>query len=286
MLLEGIETLLVLSEEGTMSRTGSRLYLSQSAVSKRIAKLEKQLGKKLILPDGRQIKLTPEAKHLVANIGTRFKEIRGLISDHQNIEDETVIVLDCSETLVSGYLSSLMGNYFAKDKFVKITTHHTPVILENVQSGIANVGFCSGHLTPHHGLETVHMFNERFYIVNASPLDTLPTGLLTADFTNPANIFQANALQQAGLVPLMQMDSYTAAAKLALGGVAPALVPVSVVKTLNIAPRHCFHFPLLDELKRPVHICYRPSSYQSQRVRKLIDLLVETVPQIASMPLT
>lgn len=47
MLLEGIETLLVLSKEKTMSRTGSQLYISQSAVSKRIANLEKKLGKKL-----------------------------------------------------------------------------------------------------------------------------------------------------------------------------------------------------------------------------------------------
>jgi hypothetical protein len=46
MLLEGIETLLVLSKAKTMSRTGSLLYISQSAVSKRIANLEKKLGKK------------------------------------------------------------------------------------------------------------------------------------------------------------------------------------------------------------------------------------------------
>lgn len=45
MLLEGIETLLILSKEKTMSRTGSQLYISQSAVSKRISNLEKKLGK-------------------------------------------------------------------------------------------------------------------------------------------------------------------------------------------------------------------------------------------------
>ena len=52
MLLEGIETLLVLSKAKTMSRTGSLLYISQSAVSKRIANLEKKLGKKLVEPSG------------------------------------------------------------------------------------------------------------------------------------------------------------------------------------------------------------------------------------------
>ena len=65
MLLEGIETLLVLSKAKTMSRTGSLLYISQSAVSKRIANLEKKLGKKLIEPSGRQIKLTPDAIALI-----------------------------------------------------------------------------------------------------------------------------------------------------------------------------------------------------------------------------
>lgn len=50
MLLEGVETLLVLAKEGTMSRAGSRLYISQSAVSKRIARLEQRLGKKTDYP--------------------------------------------------------------------------------------------------------------------------------------------------------------------------------------------------------------------------------------------
>ncbi|MDF5129396.1 LysR family transcriptional regulator, partial [Vibrio parahaemolyticus] len=68
MLLEGIETLLVLSKEKTMSRTGSQLYISQSAVSKRISNLEKKLGKKLIEPNGRHIKLTSDGLALINTI--------------------------------------------------------------------------------------------------------------------------------------------------------------------------------------------------------------------------
>ena len=40
MLLEGLETLSLLASEGTMAKVASRLYISQSAVSKRIAQLE------------------------------------------------------------------------------------------------------------------------------------------------------------------------------------------------------------------------------------------------------
>ncbi len=85
MLLEGIETLLVLAEEGTMSRTGSHLYISQSAVSKRIAKLEATLGTKLIIPAGRLKTLTPDAHALIKNVGPSFNEIRGLIFEHLNL---------------------------------------------------------------------------------------------------------------------------------------------------------------------------------------------------------
>ena len=284
MLLEEIETLLVLSEEQTMSRVGSRLYISQSAVSKRIAKLEKHLGKKLIHPDGRNIKLTPEAHHLIANVGPRFNEIRGLISDQQVIQDETIIIIDCSETLVAGYLGELMGRYYQQDKYVSITTHHTPVILENVQGGRASIGFCAGHLPPQHNLRINHLFDEPFFVVSKHSLTSYPPGLLTIDLQNPVNMVQANVLQQNGITPLMQMDSYSAAAKLALGGVAPALIPISVIKTLNIPKSHCFHFPFLDELRRPVHLCFRPSSYASPRVRNLIDQIAQTVRPIASMP--
>ncbi|MEF1296523.1 LysR family transcriptional regulator, partial [Vibrio parahaemolyticus] len=108
MLLEGIETLLVLSKEKTMSRTGSQLYISQSAVSKRIANLEKKLGKKLIEPNGRHIKLTSDALALINTIEPTFNELRGQIYDQQELEDTSLIKMDCSETLVAGYLSMIM----------------------------------------------------------------------------------------------------------------------------------------------------------------------------------
>jgi len=137
MLLEGIETLLVLSKEKTMSRTGSQLYISQSAVSKRIANLEKKLGKKLIVPAGRHIKLTADAEQLIASIAPTFNELHGLIFEQQTLEDNTPMRMDCSETLVAGYLGEAMGRYREQDAHLVITTNHTPRIVENVQSGKA-----------------------------------------------------------------------------------------------------------------------------------------------------
>ena len=278
MLLEGIETLLVLAQEGTMSKTGSRLYLSQSAVSKRIAKLEKRLSKKLIEPQGRRIKLTADAEQLIAAVGPSMNEIKGLIFDQLPANDHSLIQIACSESLVAGYLGEGMGRYFQHDPYVRLSTHHTPVIVEKVQAGDATLGFCAGHLPPQHGLTTQLLFNEPFTVISAEPLTTLPKALLVNDFKNPANAQQASVLLEAGIIPLMEMDSYTAAAQLALGGVAPALVPIAIVKTLNIAPAHCHQFEVLDSLTRPVHLCYREKSYRSDRVKALIATIADSVP--------
>ncbi|TKF04048.1 LysR family transcriptional regulator [Vibrio kanaloae] len=279
MLLEGIETLLVLSKSKTMSRTGSLLYISQSAVSKRIANLERKLGKKLIEPSGRQIKLTPDAIALVESIGPAFNELRGLIYEQQELEDTTIITLDSSKSLIAGYLGEMMGQFIKQDKHITITTNHTPRIIERVQSGKATLGLCAGLLPPHHGLMTFHLFDEPFYIVSKQSLTALPPLVITNDMTNPANSYQLSVLAKFDIKPLMEMDAYTAAAQLALGGAGPALIPLSIVKTLNIESQYLYSFPELAGLIRPIHICVRPNSYHSPRVKTVIESIVDAVPK-------
>ncbi|WNJ94435.1 LysR family transcriptional regulator [Vibrio ruber] len=284
MLLEGIETLLILSKEKTMSRTGSILYISQSAVSKRIANLENRLGKKLVVPDGRHIKLTADALALIERVGPSFHELSGLIFEQQALEDHTLIRFDCSETLVAGLLSHVMGQYFSHDPRITITTNHTPRIVEHVRSGKATLGLCAGYLPGNHGLQTFHLYNEPVFIVSQTPLQQLPQQIITNDLSNSANTYQASVLEHLAITPVMEMDSYTAAAQLALQGVAPALIPLSIVHTLSIAPRYCFSFDDLQPLFRPVHLCLRTMTYRSPRIKSLIAAIVDAVPRVTSEP--
>ncbi|HAS6169214.1 LysR family transcriptional regulator [Vibrio vulnificus] len=280
MLLEGIETLLVLHKEKTMSRTGSQLYISQSAVSKRIANLEKKLGKKLIEPDGRHIRLTADAQALIKSIEPSFNELRGQIYDQQLIEDNALIKIDCSETLLAGYLNNAMEALYLQDRHLSLTTNHTPRIVEHVQSGKATLGFCAGYLPPNHGLMTFHLFDESFSIISKYPLIELPKAIITNDLNNPANTYQLAALSAVGVTPLMQMDSYTASAQLAVGGMAPALVPKSVINALRIEPQYCYHFDELSHLTRPVTICCRAKSHQNSRVKTVITTIADAVAKV------
>ena len=284
MLLEGIETLLVLSKAKTMSRTGSLLYISQSAVSKRIANLEKKLGKKLVEPSGRTTKLTPDGLALIENIGPSFNELRGLIYEQQELEDTSLITLDSSKSLIAGYLGKTIADYFKHDQYLTITTNHSPRIVERVQSGKATIGLCAGLLPAHHGLMAFHLCDEPFFLINDQPLHSLPERVITNDLTNPANNYQLPALEKLGIKPLMEMDAYTAAAQLALGGVAPALIPLSIVKALKIPAHYCFTFEALESLIRPIHICVRQNVYQSPRVKALIKTIADVVAKEVLMP--
>ncbi len=216
---------------------------------------------------------------MIENIGPTFSELRGKIFDQQELEDSTAITLDCSETLVAGYLSKVMKSYFDSDKHIKITTNHTPRIIEHVQSGRATVGFCGGYLPSHHGLMTFHLGNEPYFVVSSKPLHKLPSQLITNDLNNPANTYQCSILSSLNIDPVMEMDSYTAAAQLGLGGVAPALVPFSIVSALNIDRHYLYEFHELDPLIRPIHICLRANSYQSERVKRLIATIEGAVPK-------
>lgn len=286
MLLESIETLLVLSKEKTMSHTGSQLYISQSAVSKRIANLEKKLGKKLIEPHGRHIKLTSDAIALIRTIEPTFNELRGQIYDQQELEDSSLIKLDCSETLVAGYLSLIMETRLVQDPYIRISTNHTPRIVENVKSGRATLGFCAGYLPPHHGLMSFHLADEPFSIISKHALDSLPTAILTNDLSNPANTYQQAVLSKHNIQPLMEMDSYTAAAQLALGGMAPALIPKSIIKTLKIAPQYCYEFEELSSLIRPISICLRHNAYRNNRIKTMIEAIADVVAKEVLPPST
>ena len=67
-MIENLETLVRLASTGTMMETATQLEISQSAVSKRIAALERYYDKTLIERDGRRVTLTQNGQQLVDKV--------------------------------------------------------------------------------------------------------------------------------------------------------------------------------------------------------------------------
>ncbi|MBW3843408.1 LysR family transcriptional regulator [Aeromonas hydrophila] len=275
MLLEGLETLCLLASEGTMAKVASRLYISQSAVSKRIAQLEQRLGKKLVEPDGRQIRLTPQAQELLARVAPSLAEMKGVLADSQTLTDLTPLPVACSETLLAGYLARFMHDYLRQDPHLALSTHHTPVILARVRSGDALLGICAGRLPPGHGLEARLLLEEPFYLVEGDQREgeNADQGLrqiLTMDLDNPSNRYLREPLAALGLTPAMELDSYLALIELAKAGIGPVLLPAGLLALVGAQGPQAR--PLAG-LARPLHLVYRPSSLKRERIAQLVQAL-------------
>lgn len=275
MLLEGLETLCLLASEGTMAKVASRLYISQSAVSKRIAQLEQRLGKKLVEPDGRQIRLTPQAQELLARVAPSLAEMKGVLADSQTLTDLTPLPVACSETLLAGYLARFMHDYLRQDPHLALSTHHTPAILARVRSGDALLGICAGRLPPGHGLEASLLLEEPFYLVEGDQREgkNADQGLrqiLTMDLENPSNRYLREPLAALGLTPAMELDSYLALIELAKAGIGPVLLPAGLLALVGAQGTQAR--PLAG-LARPLHLVYRPNSLKRARIAQLVQAL-------------
>ncbi len=299
MLLEGLETLCLLASEGTMAKVASRLYISQSAVSKRITQLEQRLGKRLIEPDGRQTRLTPQARELLARVALSLAEMKGVLADSQTLTDQTPLPVACSETLLAGYLARFMHDYLEQDPHLALSTHHTPVILTRVRGGDALLGICAGRLPPGHGLCAELLLEEPFYLVgddqeaaaqpdhraaspdraNGKPLTQRDLGeetlvqekvrkILTMDLENPSNRYLRDPLAALGLVPAMELDSYLALIELAKAGIGPVLLPAGLLALVGDQGKRARALP---GLARPLHLVYRPSSLKRARIQRLVE---------------
>src|SRR4051794_25431970 len=75
----------VLSEEGTLTRAGRRLYLSQSAVSKQLLELESRIGAPLFLRAGKRLVATQAGQRLLLSAGALLEELERTEEDLKRI---------------------------------------------------------------------------------------------------------------------------------------------------------------------------------------------------------
>ena len=75
MDISSLQAFLAVAETGSFSRAAERVFLTQPAISKRIATLEKQIGARLFDRIGRGIRLTEAGEALLARTRTVLKEL-------------------------------------------------------------------------------------------------------------------------------------------------------------------------------------------------------------------
>jgi DNA-binding transcriptional LysR family regulator len=76
-----VRALRQLDERGTIAAAAEALHLTPSAVSQQLAALEKEVGQRLLEPDGRRVRLTPAARLVLDHAGPLFAGLERMQAD-------------------------------------------------------------------------------------------------------------------------------------------------------------------------------------------------------------
>lgn len=254
-MIDQLESLIALSQAGTMAMAATRLRITPSAVSKRIALLEEQVGYKLAEPKGRKVELTPAALRLVERVGPLVTELKSVLGDESGAEAGEV-TLGVTESVLSSWGPALLARV-AKEMpniTMSIHAHRSPVIVDRVRSGEYTAGICAGVESRVPGLRSRLLAREPMVIVpsglkklslkQADPLEvlTIEGHALSWDLLRP----QLRALKDQRGINIhvaQEIESFSAVVQLAIAGFGHGLAPLGVARALGIREDQLVRFP-------------------------------------------
>ncbi len=144
-MLDGIEALMALEKFETVSEAALRLRLTQSAVSKRIQALQKELNIQLVEPDGRRLKLTPAAYVFLNKARPLMLELKNLSLNPDPQKTVSHFSLALSDSIAGSFGPKILNDSMKPFKHLKFDfhVHRSLMLLENVALGKYQMGLCT-----------------------------------------------------------------------------------------------------------------------------------------------
>lgn len=265
-MLDWYSALEALKNTGTMGAAGALLRISQSAVSKRIASLERVSGKKLIEKEGRRVVLTCEGLQLVDKIAPLIAEIRHELSAavgtvHKDIQ------LGVSESVLASWGAKFLmkaENQIAPAK-IGLHAHRGPLLTQLVSSGNYQAAIIAGDPGGTKSLVCIELGHEPMVILGQKKLPLL------ISIETQATTWQSIKRRaiKAGLVPDRFVESYFSAANLAIAGFGRALVPAGVALSLRRPPGVTIE--KITGVRRPIVLLARSPVVKKPEIQAIID---------------
>ena len=265
-MIENLETLLALSRTGTMMEASTELRISQSAVSKRLATLEKYYDRKLIQKKGRRVELTQHGQRLVDRISPILSELRDMFLDETG-SGRGELVIGVSDAILSSWGPEVFFKAQQEMPEVKFIfhTHRTPVVLDRIRSGEFMVGVCTGSDALDTDLQSEVLTQEPMVIIpSGCKKITFPRkgelGVITIeDYSGAWRSFK-DEVQRLRIVREVSLESFFSVGQMAIAGFGHGMVPIGVAQTLKV-PEECLINLGSQGLTRPVRFVARKSTY-------------------------
>lgn len=283
-MIENLETLLTLSRTGTMMETSTEMRVTQSAVSKRIAALERYYDRKLIQKKGRRVELTRHGQQLVDKILPVLSELRGLFLDEAG-SAKGELIIGVSDAILSSWGPRVF--HAVRDEMPEAQlvfhTHRTPVVLDRIRTGEFMLGVCTGSDSLDTDLQSEVLTYEPMVII-PSGLEPLKfpargeLGVITIeDYSGAWRSFR-DEVRRLRIRREVALESFFSVAQMAIAGFGHGLVPVGVARTLKV-PEEIMLDLGKKGLVRPVRFVARKSTWSLPLVASFYETLLQVMEQ-------
>jgi DNA-binding transcriptional LysR family regulator len=275
-MLENLETLVVLSKTGTMMETSTVMKISQSAVSKRIAALERHYDRTLVERHGRRVVLTHHGTRLVEKVTPLISEMRSVFLEDNALRKGKVI-LGVSEAILASWAPRLFADVRREMPEVEFEFHaqRSPVVLDRIRSGEYMVGICTGLPDADTDLQSEILRLEPMVII-PSALSALEyrvgdeLDVITIESRSGAWRSIEEDMRRLRLRRRTSLESFFSVAQMALAGFGHGLVPAGVARTLGVAESKLI--PLGSSgLNRPVRFVARKSMFSRPLIQSFFQ---------------
>jgi len=245
-MLDGIEALMALEKHETVSRAALSLRLTQSAVSKRLHALQIQMDIKLIEPDGRKLKLTPEALQFLSKAAPLLLELKNLsLNSNPKASHISHFSLALSDSIAGSFGPFVIDKTLRSFKNLKldIHVHRSLMLLENVTLGKYQLGICTSN-DSRKDLASFHLVDEPLAFLYAENKDKPNRNL-------PLITIEENSATWKSVGPLMKkeypqffsqsviyVESFLAVYQMTKVGLGNGIIPLGLCKELHIKKKH------------------------------------------------
>ncbi len=288
-----IETLKVfrdLLDTGSFSKTADLNYISQSAVSQQIKKLEFILKCNLYSRQGGKIILTPcgkkfyEAAQKVASVYEgALKDIRAIGKGHSDDEVKISSIYSAGVYIIQGYIKQFIAaNHGAR---ISVEYRQFSQIYSDITSGRADFGFMACPYRRAPGLAMLPVANDEMVLISGvnSPLagrrSVSVKELSGLDFIHLDRIFPSrrhidNFLRRHGVKPRvkMELDNLETIKSAVASGDGVSLIPSSSIREHEKGTTLHVHKISDAEFLRPIYLIYSRRRKLSAPARRFMGI--------------
>jgi DNA-binding transcriptional LysR family regulator len=173
MILE-LQRFLLAANEGSITKTAEKVFITQSALTQSIQRLEKELQMKLFSTQGKHLQLTEEGKALVV-IGTKIIKL-WTDAKHLNLqknysENYSIGIFDNAALKLSPYLkNAIISNQFK----LELTIDSSTKLFSQLKLGVLDAAICvlsKRNILPKN-IKLIQTFGEQLIPVSSKKFDS------------------------------------------------------------------------------------------------------------------